>query len=172
MADADFPSSKPSDALTGVIEKLIPPRAYTYLFASLPGLFFETSILVTNPERMCQLVVKAEDGFGLRHYEVLGLVLILAFVIGNAFMLLVGFVQWLLAKLYRRTLTASALEIPEDDRKCWAMIARQLLRSKYGIDPKIFDQAEWNVLYDSLGVPVQDGPTRRDRFEADHSARE
>jgi hypothetical protein len=156
MADAEYPGSIGSDALTGVIEKLIPPRAYTYLFATLPGLFFEISILVANPARMCELVAKARDGFGLRHYEVLGLALFLAFVIGNAFMLLVGFVQLLFIKLYPRTLKAKEQQIPDEDRVFWAKIARQLLGAKYGIDPKALDQNDWNVLYQSLGVPAQE----------------
>ena len=37
---------------------------------------------------MCELVAKAQDGFGLNHYELVGMALILAFIIGNAFMLL------------------------------------------------------------------------------------
>jgi hypothetical protein len=49
MAEEELRYPKASDALSGVIEKLIPPRAYTYLFAALPGLFFEISILVKNP---------------------------------------------------------------------------------------------------------------------------
>ncbi|MGC1619768.1 MAG: hypothetical protein WA765_14860, partial [Candidatus Acidiferrum sp.] len=76
MADVELPHPKSSEVLSGVIDKLIPPRAYNYLFAALPGLFFEISILVANPERMCELVVKAQDGFGLNHYELVGLGLI------------------------------------------------------------------------------------------------
>jgi len=156
MADTDFPGSIASDALSGVVEKLIPPRAYILLFAALPGLFFEISLLLANPDRMGDLVATAQDGFGLRHYELAGLALILAFMIGNAFMLLVGFVEWLLIKLYRRTLKGVDRVIPEDDRKCWAAIARQVLKAKYGIDPKVLGQEEWNVLYESLVVPSQD----------------
>src|SRR6266567_3102016 len=115
MADTDFPGSIASDALSGVVEKLIPPRAYILLFAALPGLFFEISLLLANPDRMGDLVATAQDGFGLRHYELAGLALILAFMIGNAFMLLVGFVEWLLIKLYRRTLKGVDRVIPEDD---------------------------------------------------------
>ena len=156
MAEADFPNPKASDVLSGVVEKLIPPRAYTYLFAALPGLFFEISILVANPERMCELVAKAQDGFGLNHYELVGMALILAFIIGNAFMLLVSFNQLLLGKLYRRRLKPEDLEIPENDRKCWAVIARQLLRAKYEIDPQDLSQEDWNVLYESLGIPSRE----------------
>ena len=83
MADADSPYPKVSDALSGVIEKLIPPRAYTYLFAAVPGFFFEISILIKNPGRVSELVTRAQNGFGLNHYELVGLALILAFIIGN-----------------------------------------------------------------------------------------
>jgi hypothetical protein len=152
MADVELPHPKSSEVLSGVIEKLIPPRAYTYLFATLPGLFFEISILVANPRRICKLVIKAQDGFGLNHYELLGLALILAFIIGNAFMLLVSFNQLLLSKLYRRSLKPEEREIPENDRKCWAVIARQLLTAKYGMEPQGLSQEDWNVLYESLGM--------------------
>ena len=129
MPDAELRYPKASDVLSGVIEKLIPPQAYTYLFVALPGLFFEISILVKNPERICELVAKAQYGLGTNHYELVGLALFLAFIIGNAFMLLVAFNRLLVGKLYRRALKPEELEIPEDDRKCWAVIARQLLKS-------------------------------------------
>src|SRR5260221_6154997 len=134
MADVELPHPKTSEVLSGVIEKLIPPRAYTYLFAALPGLFFEISILVANPGRMCELVAKAQDGFRLNHYELVVLALIFAFIIGNAFMLLVSFNQLLWGKLYRHRLKLEERAIPEADRKCWAVIARQLLRAKYEVD--------------------------------------
>jgi hypothetical protein len=153
MADDDFPKSL--DALTGVVEKLIPPRAYEYLFAAIPGFFFEISIFVSNPDWTCELAARAQDGFGLRHYELVGIALILAFVIGNAFILLITVFQWLLAKFFRHTQKHEYSRIPEGTRKCWALIARQLLSAKYGIDPKKFDQEDWNVLYECLGVPSQ-----------------
>src|SRR5882762_3364695 len=100
MPEKEFPGSIASDVLSGVIDKLIPPKAYTYLFAALPGFFFEISILIKNPGRMWELVTRAQDGFGLNHYELVAVALILAFVIGNAFMLLVAFNRLLLGKLY------------------------------------------------------------------------
>lgn len=102
---------------------------------------------------MCELVVRAQDGFGLNHYELVGLGLIVAFIIGNAFMLLVSFNQLLLGKLYRWRLKPEERAIPEDDGKCWAVIARQLLSEKYGINPQELSQEDWNVLYWSLGMP-------------------
>jgi len=153
MPEKEFPGSIASDVLSGVIDKLIPPKAYTYLFAALPGFFFEISILIKNPGRMWELVTRAQDGFGLNHYELVAVALILAFVIGNAFMLLVAFNRLLLGKLYLRRLKPEERAIPDDDRKCWAVIARQLLKTKYEIDPQDLSQTDWNVLYESLGIP-------------------
>ena len=131
----------------------MPPRAYLYLFAFLPGLFFEVSILGGNPALICELAARAQDGFGLRRYEMLGLALFLAFVIGSAFMILVGLIKWSLGQLYWFRERSKGLTDTETERKCWAIIARQLLTAKYGINPEKFDQDEWSVLYQSLGTP-------------------
>jgi hypothetical protein len=45
----DFPISDFSEAVFKVLSNLIPPETYVYLFACLPGFFFETSILIANP---------------------------------------------------------------------------------------------------------------------------
>ena len=100
MTDAHFPGSQVLDAATRVISNLLPPRAYLFLFALLPGLFFETSILLANPALVYLLTARATPFIGPSHYAPLGLVLFLAFVIGNAFIFLVLFIQTLLGYLY------------------------------------------------------------------------
>jgi hypothetical protein len=97
---ADFPISEVSGAISHIVSAVVPPRAYTFAVALLPGLFFEISVLLANPSFYCELVARARDGFGLGHYEMLGLFLVLAFVIGNAFILLVTLIQRLMGYFY------------------------------------------------------------------------
>jgi hypothetical protein len=98
---ADFPVSEVSGAISHIVSAVVPPRAYTIMIGLLPGLFFEISILLANPAMFCELIARAKDGFGLGHYELLGVSLVLAFVIGTAFILLVTLIQRLLGYVYR-----------------------------------------------------------------------
>lgn len=197
-----------SDALSAVLSNLIPPRAYTFLFALLPGLFFETSLLLANPACVYTLLARAQPLIGPSHAASLALALFLAFVIGNAFMFLVVLVQTLLGYLYRfRTFVWGALcavvlaplfrtplpppvvsqppqrppwwskhprltrfvryiervrerhlGMPQDKAalKLWSRFARELLKTRYGMDVDSLDypldQEEWNVLYSALGL--------------------
>lgn len=151
MPDSTIPVA---DAITKVILHLVPPRAYTFLFAFLPGLFFEMCILLSNPALVCDLVAKAQDGMGLSNYELVGVALIFAFIIGNGFMLWVTLIQRFFAFLYPRLRTDDR-EIPENARRFWALIARKLLAKQYGIEPETLSQEDWNVLYWTLGIPTQ-----------------
>lgn len=101
MSDAQSPVSHVSEALTRVLSNIVPAGAYTLCYALLPGLFFEISILLANPARINELATKAEIGFGLGHGAAAGLALIIAFIIGNAFMFLVLLIQAFLGYLYR-----------------------------------------------------------------------
>jgi hypothetical protein len=98
---ADFPISGASEALSKVLSNVIPPKTYTYLTAIIPGLFFEVSILLGNPEYVCQLVQKSRAAVALDRYMLLAAALFLAFVIGNGFMLLVSLIQRLLILVHR-----------------------------------------------------------------------
>ena len=83
------------------ISKAIPAAAYNYLAAFIPGLFFELSIILAKPELIRHLVEQLQMGFGPGYYTRIGIALILGFIIGNAFMLLVIFMQRLLGYVYR-----------------------------------------------------------------------
>jgi hypothetical protein len=96
---ADFPEV--SGVITKIVSSVVPPRAYVFMVALLPGLFFELSILLADPALVCDLVARARDGLGLGHYEILGLSLVIAYVIGNALILLVTLIQRLLAYPYK-----------------------------------------------------------------------
>src|SRR5258708_389006 len=98
---ADFPGSEVSNAISKVISSVVPPHLYVFLVALLPGLFFELSILLANPSVFCELVAKGRDGSGMGRYAIWCVALFFAFVIGNAFILLVTLIQRLLGYLYR-----------------------------------------------------------------------
>src|SRR6266849_2256119 len=98
---ADFPGSEVSNAISKLISSVIPSHSYVFLVALMPGLFFETSILLANPALICGLVARGEDGLRIGHYAMLGIALFLAFVIGNAFILFVTLIQKLLRYFYR-----------------------------------------------------------------------
>jgi hypothetical protein len=100
VSDAQSTISHISEAISILISNVIPPRAYTFLFALVPGVFFETSVLLTNPALVYTLLARAQPFIGPSRYATLALALFLAFVIGNAFMYFVAFVQ-VLGYLYR-----------------------------------------------------------------------
>lgn len=95
---ADFPG--PSETAK-VLLSILPPKPYTYLSAFLPGLFFEVSIFLGNPQLIEQLKLRADHAAQLGKYPKICIAIFLAFVIGHALMLWVGFVRRILRGLYR-----------------------------------------------------------------------
>jgi hypothetical protein len=93
------------------LSKVLPTRPYALLAAFLPGLFFETSILLANPDLVSRLIANLQKSFPAGLYTlldtrlflalVIGISLFLAFVIGDGFMLLVTFIQYIFARVYR-----------------------------------------------------------------------
>src|SRR5258708_28228990 len=98
---SNFPISDFTEAIANVLSRVIPPKSYQYLFACLPGLFFEVSILISNPIFVHQLSAQFREIFPFGPYRTLGVVVLLGFIIGNASMLLVGLVESLLDMAYR-----------------------------------------------------------------------
>lgn len=94
----------PSEYLEAVIHvdlsKLVPRRAYGLVAGLVPGVFFEASVLLGNPNLMRSYVNHARLDVGLGYYSCLILALALAWIIGSAFLLFVSLGQWLLAGLY------------------------------------------------------------------------
>jgi hypothetical protein len=82
----------------------------------------------------------------------MALFVLLTFAIGHAVMLWVTLIQRLFVWLYARIRRDN--EIREQDRRLLALVARQLLKHQYGMDPEQLDQDEWNALYTALGVPT------------------
>jgi hypothetical protein len=175
------------------ISKVLPSRPYAILADFLPGIFFEVSILLANPEFIRGLTADSQRSLAISPYLMLIIALFLAFAIGNGFMQLVMFVQYLLGYLYRfwnslwkqlckwplrplstwllkkprwrhpvfvkfnRYLVETGYELSGEWKKiqgCWHVLARQLLKTRYGIEPEDVKDDEWEVLYWTLGTPT------------------
>jgi hypothetical protein len=67
----------------------------------MPGLFFELSVLLANPDLACRLALRSQEGLGFGRYLTLFAALFFAFVIGNAFMLLTGLILSAVYRAYR-----------------------------------------------------------------------
>jgi hypothetical protein len=50
------------------LSKVLPNRAYEYLAAFLPGLFFELSIALANPDLVVRLTANVEHSLTVGHY--------------------------------------------------------------------------------------------------------
>jgi hypothetical protein len=83
------------------LSKALPPQAYLYFSAFMPGLFFEFSILLANPGLIHQLTLNAQEEFVFGRYLILLIGLFLAFVIGNGLMLFASLLQTLLGLVYK-----------------------------------------------------------------------
>jgi hypothetical protein len=66
----------------------------------MPGLFFELSILLANPDLGRELVQRSQQGFAFVHFFPLFIGLFLAFVVGTAFMFLISHIQWAISLIY------------------------------------------------------------------------
>jgi hypothetical protein len=96
----EFPLSGYSEAISKVLSSVIPPKAYAYFIAFLPGLFFEISIFLANPILVGQLIATSNQVPGLGRYSGILVAVFLAFVIGNALVLWVATIHRTLAKFY------------------------------------------------------------------------
>jgi hypothetical protein len=105
------------------LSKVLPSRPYVFLAAFLPGFFFETSILLANPELASRLIANFQKSFPTNHYLLLGTGLFLAFVIGTGFLLLVTFIQYIYAHVYRlfRSIWGRICRSPLYPLSVWAM---------------------------------------------------
>jgi hypothetical protein len=83
------------------LSKVLPNRAHEFFAALLPGLFFVISVGLANPELALRVVKGAAAGFALGHYATLAVMMFLAFVVGEAFILVVALTQFLFGYAYR-----------------------------------------------------------------------
>jgi len=101
---AEFPLAGQTETVSKILSSVLPPRTYAYLSAFLPGLFFEISICLANPQFVQQLIAKSNQAANLGRYPKILIAVFLAFVLGNAFMLWVGVVQRILTLIFRITM--------------------------------------------------------------------
>lgn len=145
-----------TDALSGILHKLIPEKTHIYIFAFIPGVFLEISMLIANPARIHCMIATVGHSTALK----IAVALFLAFVIGNAFMFLAALVQRVFGALRRRSgsdaKNATAPDTALEANKIWARIAGSLLQRRYGIDSHALSQGEWNALYLTLAPPEEE----------------
>jgi hypothetical protein len=98
---AEFPLAGHSETVSKILSSVLPPRTYAYLSAFLPGLFFEVSICLANPQFVQRLIARSNQAGNLGRYPKILIAVFIAFVLGNAFMLWVGIVQRILALVLR-----------------------------------------------------------------------
>jgi hypothetical protein len=99
MQMADFPG--PSETISKVLLSILPPKAYSCLTAFLPGLFFEVSVFLANPQLIEQLKDRADQAAQLGKYPEICIAIFLAFVIGHGLLLWVGFVHRVIGLFHR-----------------------------------------------------------------------
>lgn len=83
------------------LSKAFPPRVLVYFIAVIPGLLFESTLIVANPERVHSLLANVERAVAIPPYAVLISLLASALVIGHVFTLLAWFGDLLLEIIYR-----------------------------------------------------------------------
>lgn len=98
---AEFPLAGHSETVSKILLSVLPPRAYSYLSAFLPGFFFEVSVCLAKPQVVQELIVRSNQAANLGRYPKLLIAAFLAFVLGNAFILWVGTVHRILALVFR-----------------------------------------------------------------------
>lgn len=135
-----------------VLGKILPDNFHTYLAGFIPGLFFEISVLVADPERISRLVCAAESTSTFGNWGLLAIALVLAYIIGTWFIVWVSLFQWAL-----RSWQSKAFEnepIPKEVIECWGQAASILLEKRYGIEVKgkIPDE-QWSLWYAALWTP-------------------
>jgi hypothetical protein len=102
------------------------PRIWDLLPGFVPGLFFEICVLLANPESIKHLIAPA----GLDRYAAAVVALILAFILGTAFMYWARLLQSVEELIYNGT------------RALWVRFLQSLLKPK-GSNPSRFATSYW-----------------------------
>jgi len=97
----DLPAPPVSDAIAKLLSSVLPPRAYEYLFALIPGGFFGASVLAGDPKLVRKLFADSYTHLAFDYSTKLCLALTFAFLVGYAFMVMVFVVRKLLSLLQR-----------------------------------------------------------------------
>lgn len=157
------------------LSKIVHPRLWDLLPAFMPGLFFEICVFLGQPERVDKVIGLVH----LERYLQLIIAVLLAFIIGNAFMLWVRTIQlmsgvgytwyralWpaLLQRLLRAGMkpsrftafvsrAASKAQSSADVSRiqaAWQRAATQVLKHRYGITLDSYENVAWSSV---LGSP-------------------
>jgi hypothetical protein len=165
------------------LAKALPPRFWGVLTAFLPGLFFEISVVIGNPE----LIQRVKTPTELDRVSLTIIALVIAFIVGNALMLWVRFLQRAFELLYRlarstwvkfleyllrakgspprlswfassRFVNNAYRKVHDSDlegvQRAWRKAAAQLLSRRYGIEPPSPAHSnEWDAWSSALGNP-------------------
>ena len=97
---AEFPLAGHSEAVSRVLSTILPPRAYAYLSAFLPGFYLEVTVCLANPEFAHGLTTRLNEAAGSNRYLKILVAVFLAYVLGNAFMLWTTLVYRILRQLF------------------------------------------------------------------------
>ncbi len=108
------------------LSKVVHPRFWNLLPAFMPGFFLEICILGARPDDVYRIVDRAH----LDRYSLIVVALILAFILGNAFMFWVNLIQEILGIIYRF------------GRSGWRTFVLYLMRAK-GSPPRAPRLASW-----------------------------
>ena len=122
------------------LSKFVHPRFWNLVPAFMPGLFFEICILCSRPDEVYKIASRAH----LDRYSFVLVALILAFIVGNAFMFWVNLIQDILGLAYRY------------GKSGWRALILYLMRAK-GSPPrpswfassKLANKAFRNIMVDS-----------------------
>lgn len=79
------------------VSKLVPIRFYYYIAPVFPGLFFEISVALANPELSRHLVARIEQGLWSGHYLTILISLFVAFAVGFGAIMFVSLLTWILS---------------------------------------------------------------------------
>ena len=82
------------------IGNIVPVRAFAYLAAFIPGLFFIISLSLANPDLIRNLVDQEQSIYDFGGSTLVAIGLVIAFVIGTGFILWVRLIQRLFGYLY------------------------------------------------------------------------
>ncbi len=135
-----------------VLAKLVPDDIHPYLAGFIPGLFFEISVLLANPERVRAIVGTLESMPFLENWGLLAVALALAYLIGTWFVVWVSFFQWGFRSWQSKFFNNQ--QIPDEVIECWGRAASTLLEKRYGISVKgVIPAKQWSMWYNALWTP-------------------
>ena len=132
--------------------KPVHPRFWDLFLSFIPGIFFEVSVFVASSGFRTS-VGRAQIG---QNFEI-AIATIMAFILGNAFLLWVRFIRIALTLLYRKVWLSQ--RVPDLElqgvKQAWQKAAKRLLVVRYGLDPPgKEEETEWDAWRAILGTPL------------------